>query len=62
MNGLNIRLGFGGQHDNRLLLIAALAVFMSIFVSMKGHAQMNNNHLMLSVGALYERGLDATIA
>ena len=45
----------------RLLLFVAICV-LSQFVVTKAHAQTNDNHLMVGVGALYERGLDATIA
>jgi len=31
-------------------------------MGMTAHAQTNSNHLMMGVGMLYERGLDATIA
>lgn len=42
----------------KLILLAIFGLLSS--TQMK--AQTNDNHLMLSVGALYERGLDATIA
>ena len=45
----------------RLLLFVAICV-LSLFVVTKAHAQTNDNHLMVGVGALYEKGLDATIA
>ncbi len=40
-----------------ILLLLLAAAFSS-----ECKAQMNNNHLLLSAGALYERGFDATIA
>ena len=39
-----------------------LFIMMSIMLFSTVQAQTNDNHLLLSVGALYERGLDATIA
>ena len=45
----------------RLVLFVAICV-LSLFVVTKVSAQTNDNHLMMGVGALYERGLDATIA
>ena len=39
-----------------------LFIVMSIMLVSTVQAQTNDNHLLLSVGALYERGLDATIA
>lgn len=62
MNSLNVYLGFGGQRDSRPLLLVLLAVVMSFFMAMSGHAQTNNNHVMLGVGLSYERGIDASIA
>lgn len=38
-----------------------LSVFVMSAWCMVSHAQQNINHLMLSVGALYERGFDATL-
>lgn len=40
------------------LLLLAVALCMPACC----HAQMNNNHLMVNVGALYERGLEVTAA
>ena len=39
-----------------------LFIMMSIMLFSTVQAQTNDNHLLLSVGTLYERGLDATIA
>ena len=39
-----------------------LSVFMLMFTITASAQSTNNNRAMLSVGALYERGLDATIA
>ena len=39
-----------------------LFIVMSIMLVSTLQAQTNDNHLLLSVGALYDRGLDATIA
>jgi hypothetical protein len=39
-----------------------LFIVLSILLVSASHAQTNDNHLMLSLGALYERGFDATIA
>ena len=53
------------QADNspRFFLVAAAIALLCLFCGItKGYAQTNNNHLMVSVGALYERGFDATIA
>ena len=44
----------------RLLFLGMLVTLF--IVSLKGYGQSNNNHVMVSVGALYERGLDATIS
>ena len=53
---------FGGQPDCRPLLYGLLVV-LSAFVTTSGcRAQSNNNHLMLSTGISYERGLDASVA
>lgn len=45
------------QNIIALVLLAMLMLFAG-----RAHAQANNNHLMLSAGALYERGFDATLA
>lgn len=37
-------------------------VVVGLLTSLGCFAQTNNNHVMLNIGALYERGLDATIA
>ena len=39
-----------------------LIVMMLSLFAHRADAQVNDNHIMLSAGALYERGLDATIA
>ena len=44
----------------KYILTIMLAAFAS--QSVKAQDSSNDNHLMMSVGALYERGLDATIA
>lgn len=62
MNILNVNSGFGGARDNRVLLLGVLVVLLTFFVATRSHAQSNNNHLMLSAGMSYERGLDASIA
>ncbi len=49
------------MNTKRLFPSAAIIALFSLF-SLTIHAQTNSNHLMLSVGALYERGLDATLA
>jgi len=55
-------LDFGNGHSPRALL-AALLVAVSVFCCMNAHAQSSNqNHVLLDVGALYEKGFDATIA
>lgn len=59
------RLPIGGNMDfkpkNFLLGICLFLVLF--FVVSKSHAQSsNNNHLMMSVGALYEQGFDATVS
>ena len=41
----------------RIMLCLAVAM-----MGLTANAQTNSNHLMIGVGALYERGLDATIA
>ena len=33
-----------------------------VSIGLTANAQTNSNHLMFGVGALYEKGLDATIA
>lgn len=43
-------------------IVALLAVVMSFLFSGRASAQQNGNHLMLSAGVSYERGLDATLA
>ena len=43
-------------------LFAVTVLLLSLFAVSKVNAQTNDNHLLLSLGALYERGLDATIA
>ena len=62
MNISNVYFGFCGQRDYRPLLLGVLVALLTIFVTTKSQAQSNNNHLMLSAGMSYERGLDATIA
>lgn len=49
-------------NGNRFLLLAIVTVLLCLIFSVRGYAQTNNNHLLLSVGALYERGFDASIA
>ena len=53
-----------GDYEVRMshLLFAVTVTLLSLFAVSKVNAQTNDNHLLLSVGALYERGLDATIA
>lgn len=47
----------------RLVFVSFLLVVMTTLCLLRAHAQSTNqNHLMLSAGALYERGFDATIA
>ena len=41
----------------RMMLCLAVAS-----IGLVANAQTNSNHLMFGVGALYEKGLDATIA
>lgn len=53
---------YTADNSPRFFLLAAAVALLSLFCCLKGHAQMNNNHLNVSVGALYERGFDATIA
>lgn len=48
----------GLPHVLRMSVIALL----SVFIVPSASAQTNDNHLLLSVGALYEKGFDATIA
>lgn len=43
-------------------LTLCLLLVSGLLFSQRAAAQMNDNHLMLSVGALYERGLDATLS
>ena len=44
-------------------IFSKFAVLAFLFlVPLCGLAQMNNNHLMLDVGALYERGFETTLA
>lgn len=43
-------------------LFPALLLLLLFVPSSETAAQKNNNHLMFSVGAFYERGLEATIA
>lgn len=45
---------------NRHVRVLAVTLFSLLCLSLQ--AQTNDNHLMLSAGALYERGLDATLA
>ena len=58
----NVYFSFCCQRDRRTLLFGVLAVLLTFFVATRGHAQSNNNHLMLSTGISYERGFDASIA
>ena len=44
------------------LLFVVTVTLLSLFAVSKVNAQTNDNHLVMSVGALYDRGLDATIA
>lgn len=46
----------------RFFVLSAVLVLLSLFSSLQCHAQTNNNHFNISVGALYERGLDATLS
>lgn len=55
-------MNYQAGNSRRFSLIAAAIALLLFFCGMKGYAQTNNNHLMVSVGALYERGLDASIA
>ena len=59
---LRFSIGPNGSHDSRMLLIGILSVLLSFFVFLQSHAQINNDHLSFSAGALYERGLDVTLA
>lgn len=43
-------------------VLTAVITLLLFFCGFKGYAQTNNNHFMVSVGTLYERGLDATLA
>lgn len=43
-------------------VLTAVITLLLFFCGFKGYAQTNNNHFMVSVGTLYERGLDATFA
>ena len=47
---------------SRLLVWFVVLALMLLFTSVKGYAQTNNNHLSFGVGALYERGFDATLS
>lgn len=49
--------GMRRQHAVALIVLALLFLFVGSV-----RAQSNNNHLMLSAGALYEKGFDATLA
>lgn len=60
MNDNGYCMGYGG-FDRRLILLFVLSLSCLLFC-VKSHAQMNNNHVLLSVGALYERGFDATVS
>ena len=54
-----------GMNDFRpkSFLVALCILLALFFVTSNLHAQSsNNNHLLMSVGALHERGFDATIA
>lgn len=43
-------------------IIALIVLALAMLCISRAQAQSNNNHLTLGVGALYERGLDATLA
>ena len=55
-----LNIGGGGFWRSPWPFLMAVAVLLS--VSLRCQAQVNNNHLLLSVGALYERGFDATVS
>lgn len=61
MSSANFYLDSGGR-DLRPYVLGLLIAALTCFVSMKGHAQTNNNHLTIGIGALYERGFDATVS
>lgn len=44
---------------NTILLSVCMLFFLS---AIKGYGQSNSNHAMVSIGALYERGFEATIS
>ena len=55
---------FDMGHDRgpRIVFMGILVVLF-VFCCIKSHAQVSNqNHLLLDVGALYEKGFDATVA
>ena len=56
--------GDGPERPDRwtFLCLVFTAVLFFFFHPFRCSAQMNNNHLLLSAGALYERGLDATVS
>lgn len=56
------RLDIGNDRGPQLMLAGILVILLT-FCCVSTHAQVSNqNHLQLSVGALYESGLDATVA
>lgn len=50
------------NHDYRYLPVAMLVAVLVLLSTTRSFGQTNNNHLLFSMGALYERGVDATIA
>lgn len=50
-----------GSRRRTSVVALAVVVLLMLCVS-RAQAQTNNNHLMLSAGLLYERGVDATLA
>ena len=46
----------------RLMGDMCVLICLLFLMSVKAHAQTNNNHMLVSAGALYEKGFDATIA
>lgn len=63
---MNAQLSFGdggGRFSPRYYWIGVIIIVLCTFFASRAMAQSSNmNHLLLSVGASYERGLDATLA
>ena len=54
---------YGGRNPwGDAMIIGLLAVLFTFLFSGRASAQQNENHLMLGIGAAYERGLDASLA